>query len=73
MNTRDRHSEKLEKQIKSVTGRVIKGLKSYATIKSNKLTLNIKKTCYSETGISLLSFGTASKKCFLEKNLHLSL
>ena len=55
------------------TGRVIKGLKTYATIKSKKLSRNIKKTCYLKIGKNLLSFGSASKKCFLQKNLYLSL
>ena len=68
MNTRDKYSERLEKQIKSVTGIVLKGLKS----KLNKLSRNIKKTYYSKTGIILLSFGTASKKCFLQRNLFIS-
>ena len=31
-----------------MTGRVIKDLKTYVTIKSNKLSRNIKKTCYSK-------------------------
>ena len=51
-----------------MTGIVLKGVKS----KSNKLSRNIKKTYYSKTGIILLSFGTASKKCFLQRNLYIS-
>ena len=49
----------------SLTGRVIKNLKIYATMKLNKLSRNIKKICYLKTEINLLSFGIASKKCFL--------
>ena len=74
MNTRDKVLRRLGRQIKSVTGRVVKGLlKTYAKIKSNKLSKNIKRTCYSKTGINLLSFGTTSKKCFLQKDLYLPL
>ena len=73
MNTRNKVLKKAGKIKKSVNGSLIEGLKTYATIKSNKLSRNIKKTCYSRIGINLLSFGTASNKFFLQKNLYLSL
>ena len=59
MNTRNKVLKKAGKIKKSVNGSLIEGLKTYATIKSNKLSRNIKKTCYSRIGINLLSFGTA--------------
>ena len=39
----------------------------------NKLSRNIKETCFSKTEVNLLTFRTASKKCFLQNNLYLSL
>ena len=73
INTRDKVLRKARKTNKECDDRVIKGFKNYVTIKSNKLSKNFKKTCYFKTRINLLSFGIASKKCFLQKNMHLSL
>ena len=72
MNTRNKVLRKARKTNKKCDWLSYKRVKNL-TIKSNKLRKNIKKTCYSKTGINLLSFGTASKKCFLQKNLYLSL
>ena len=74
MNTRHkvlRKARKTNKEGKKPSYKRLK--KTYATINSNKLSRSIKNTFYSQTEINLLSFGTASKKCFLQKNLYLSL
>ena len=72
MNTRDKVLRKARKTNKECDWSSYNRDKNLRSNKVKQAKQKYKKACYSKTGTNLLSFGTASKKCFLQKNRYLS-